>query len=214
MIKLILSDFSGVLSNVNGDFSTTGFYTTIRDENPKLMENISNFLFKSSSGHITRAWMQGDISYKELNMLMARKFNTTEDYLNKHLIESVKKMKLNENLINFYQKQRLNGTKVCIMSDNMDIFTEISIQHFHLNQYFDKIYNSADLKQLKGDKNCELAKRIANEFGFEHKDILAIDDGKKLLDELKEYGFKTFLYNNETYNQFEDWFTKIKHHQD
>lgn len=206
MIKLILSDFDGVLNNVERDYTNTGFYTTIRNENPELMQKIANFLFKSSSGYITKAWMQGDISYKELNMLMARKFNTTEDYLNKCLIESVKKMKLNENLINFYQKQRAINTKVCIMSDNMDIFSEVSVQHFNLNKYFDKIYNSADLKQLKRDKNCELAKKIANEFDCEYKDILVIDDGKKLLDELNEYGFKTFLYNNETQNQLENWF--------
>ncbi|HSQ97788.1 MAG TPA: HAD hydrolase-like protein [Rickettsiales bacterium] len=205
MIKLILSDFDGVLSNVDRDFITTGFYTTIRNENPELMQNIQNFLFHAS-GHITRAWMQGDISYKELNMLMARKFNTTEDYLNNHLIESVKKMKLNENLINFYQKQKNNGTKVYIMSDNMDIFSEVSVKHFNLNKYFDKIYNSSDVKQLKRDKNCELARRLASETGCENRDVLVIDDGKKLLDELNEYGFKTYLYNNETYNQFEDWF--------
>ncbi|HSQ97111.1 MAG TPA: HAD family hydrolase [Rickettsiales bacterium] len=209
MIKLILSDFDGVLSNVDRDFITTGFYTTIRNENPELMQNIGNFLFKSSSGHINRAWMQGEISYKELNTLMARKFNTTENYLNKHLIESVKKMKLNESLINFYQKQRLEGIKVCIMSDNMDIFSEVSIKHFNLDKYFDKIYNSADVKQLKRDKNCELAKRITNEFGYENKDVLVIDDSEKLLGELNEYDFKTFLYNNKTQDQFENWFAKL-----
>ena len=66
MIKLILSDFDGVLNNVERDYTNTGFYTTIRNENPELMQKIANFLFKSSSGHITKAWMSGDISYKEL----------------------------------------------------------------------------------------------------------------------------------------------------
>ncbi|MDD2840265.1 MAG: HAD hydrolase-like protein [Rickettsiales bacterium] len=209
MIKLILSDFDGVLNNVERDYTNTGFYTTIRNENPELMQNIGNFLFKSKTGHITKAWMQGDISYKELNVLMARKFNTTGEYLNKHLVESVKKMKLNDKLINFYQTQRAKGIKVYIMSDNMDIFSEISIKHFNLDKYFDKIYNSADMKQLKRDNNCELAKRITTEFGCNNEDVLVIDDGKKLLDELNEYNFKTFLYNNETQNQFENWFAKL-----
>lgn len=208
MIKLILSDFDGVLSNVNRDFINTGFYTTIRNENPELMQNIGNFLFKSSSGYITKAWMQGDISYKELNALMARKFGTTEEYLNKHLVESVRKMKMNNELIDFYQVQRAKNIKVCIMSDNMDIFSEVSVKHFNLNKCFDKIYNSADVKQLKRDKNCELAKRIANEFGCGNNEVLVIDDGKKLLDELNEYNFKTFLYNNETRDQFENYFYK------
>lgn len=206
MIKLILSDFDGVLSNVDRDFTNTGYYTTIRQDNPELMKNIENLLFKSG-GSITKCWMKGEISYKDLNSLMANKFSSDFEYLNQHLVESVKKMILNSKLIDFYQTLRQKyQIRVCIMSDNMDVFSEVSVPNFKLTEKFDKIFNSSELRQMKKDNDWDLPKSIAREFGLEHNEILVIDDWEELTKELKKFNFNTFFYNNETKNNFESWF--------
>jgi FMN phosphatase YigB (HAD superfamily) len=207
MIRLILSDFDGVLSNVDRDFTKSGYYTTIRQENPKLAKNIEDFLFKSDN-HITKDWMRGKISYRDLNSLMAYKFDSNFDYLNQELVKSVKKMKLNSELMDFYHILRQKyQIKVSIMSDNMDIFSEISIPYFKLDEKFDKVYNSSDLKQMKKDNNWDLPKNIAKEFGLKYEEILVVDDWEELTDELKKFGFHTFLYNDTTRNNFENWFS-------
>ena len=88
----------------------------------------------------------------------------------------------------------------------MDIFSKIAIPYNNFDEYFDKIFNSADIKLLKIENNYQFLNDISNEYGLNTNEILIIDDNKKTIKETEKIGYKTFLYNSETCNNFENWF--------
>lgn len=208
-IKLICSDFDGVLSNVDRDFSKNGWYSSLREDDKILSNDIQNFLFKSNRKFLISSWMSGEINYKDINAIIANRFDFDYSYLEKQLINSAKKLKLNWNLIETYQKHRKNGVKVVLTTDNMDIFSLYTVKENNLNVYFDNIYNSFDLKSLKTSNEFELYKNIAKENNIELYEILIVDDGEKMIEKAKSIGFTTYLYNQSTYFDFERDLCKI-----
>lgn len=204
-IKLICSDCNGVLNNVDGDYSKSGFYSTIANENEELYRAINEFLFRGGSKHLGRAWMAGEISYTDLNTILSLKFNCEYSYLNSKLEESARLLELNWDLIKIYQRFRKNNIKVVITSDNMDIFSRQTVPHNKLNDYFDEIYNSSDLKHLKEENEFELYRKLANKYGLNTKEVLIVDDGQRLIRKARKLGFSAYLYNQNTCDKFESW---------
>ena len=147
-IKLICSDCNGVLNNVDGDYSKTGWYSTILQDNYELYNKISKFLFRSGKNYFINSWMSGEINYKDINSILAINFDTSIDYLNKKLIDSAAKLELNWKLVKTYQYFREKGLKIFITTNNMDIFSLYTVPAQNLNNYFDKIYNSFDINLI------------------------------------------------------------------
>lgn len=209
VIKLICSDCNGVLNNVDKDYSRSGWYSTISIDNRDLYNNINKFLFLSGKKYLVSSWMSGEITYKDINRIVADKFNLDFSYLNEKLVESAKNIEINWDLINIYQKYRKIGLKVVITSDNMDIFSEYTVPSKNLNNYFDCIFNSYDLKFLKESDEFKLYKQIAKDNGLELSEVLIVDDAEKLIEKAKEIGFSTYLYNQNTYKDFENILSKM-----
>jgi FMN phosphatase YigB (HAD superfamily) len=209
-IKLICSDCDGVLANIDHDYSKSGYYVGIRKKNQKTYDNIQRFLGNTDCGwdanrFLLKAWMNGEITYKELNRMIAYKFDCDPDYLDKELLKSAEELEMNWTLIELYQKYRKNGIKVVITTDNMDIFSLGTIPANKLDLYFDKIYNSFDLKILKRDNNFGLYKKIAEENELKLEEVLIVDDTVSLIDRGKELGFSVYLFNSSSCNGFEKW---------
>lgn len=203
-IKLICTDCNGVLNNVDGDYSKSGWWTTVGCE---LYDKIFKLLFKNNETdgkrYLMSSWMSGEISYKDMNRFVSSVFGIDENYLNDKLVESAKNLVLNWDLIKIFEKQRKNGLKVMITTDNMDIFSEYTVPANELNKYFDNIFNSADLGYLKTDDEFKLYKKIAQDNNLKLSEVLVVDDGKKLIKKAEEIGFSVYLYNQETYMDFE-----------
>ena len=207
-IKLICSDCNGVLNNVDGDYSKTGWYSTISKDKPDLYSKIHKFIFCDNpiimdNEGLIPLWMSGKLTYKDVNKILSNNLNIDISYLDEKLIESAKKLELDWNLIKIYQKFRKNDVKVFITSDNMDIFSLFTVPANNLNDYFDKIYNSFDLNCLKHGNDFELYRKIASENNLELSEVLIVDDSRDIIDRAKEIGFSTYLYNFDTYMNFE-----------
>ena len=200
MIKVICCDCDGVLTHVDHDYSKSGLYV---DES-EIMRKINNFIFGTK--HLLNSWMTGEISYQELNRLLSYKFDVDEGYLNNLLIQNMENYLWNWDLINLFQKYRKEKIKILLTTNNNDIFTLIAVPKYNLNYYFDKIYNSADIKYLKGENDHRLFMEISKEYNIEKREILIIDDTKRIIEEANELGYRTYLYNIDTCNDFEEWF--------
>jgi FMN phosphatase YigB (HAD superfamily) len=87
----------------------------------------------------------------------------------------------------------------------MDIFSKIAVPYNNFMKYFDKIYNSADIKLLKAENNYEYFNIISKEYKLNANEILIIDDNKKIISETEKLGYKTYLYNMDTCINFEKW---------
>lgn len=204
-IKLICSDSNGVLNNVHQDYSRAGcgWWSSIINDDPKLYEKINNFVFGESK-YLCNSWMCNEISSRDMNKILSDRFEVDENYLEKMSVESGKGLLLNWDLINIYQKQRKKGLKVVITTDNMDVFSLYTVPFNNLNDYFDDIFNSAELGHLKEYDDFRLYKKIAEDNGLKLSEILIVDDTKKLIDKAEKIGFSTYLYNQDTYMNFEN----------
>ena len=204
MIKLICSDCNGVLDHVDHDYSKYGYYMT-KESNSEVLDNIYKILW--SNKYLVKSWMKNEISYEDVHLLLSSKTNIAKEYYNEILIQSLKDFEWNWEIINLYQKYRQQGIKVIMTTDNTDIFSKILIPYYNFNKYFDRIYNSADIKLLKGEDNYRFFDDISKEFKLNPNEILIIDDNKIIIEETKNIGYKTYLYNIETYKNFEKWFS-------
>ncbi len=202
--KLILCDFDGVISRFHASSKQEGFYSDLLPKHPTLHKNITDLLFGPSK-YLRESWMCGQINYTDVNALMAHKFGVERSYLDAELLKSLRQFTLNQNLITLLQKFRSSGTTVAIMSDNMDVFTQYAVPHFSLLTFFDAVYSSSDLKQMKKHNNWELPKKIAKKYNCEYADVLVIDDWEELTIALAGLGFQTFFYNEATRTSFETY---------
>ena len=203
MVKLICSDCNGVLDHVDHDYSKFGYYIA-KESNSEILDNIQKILWDNK--YLVKSWMKNEISYEDVNLLISSKTNITKEFYNEILIQSIKNFEWNWELINLYQKYRQQGIKVIMTTDNTDIFSKITIPYYNFNKYFDKIINSADIKLLKGEDNYLFFDNISKEFKLSPNEILIIDDNRDIIEGIKNIGYKTYLYNIETYKNFEKWF--------
>jgi FMN phosphatase YigB (HAD superfamily) len=203
MIKLICSDCNGVLDHLDHDYSKFGYYIT-KESNSEILDNIQKILWNNK--YLVKSWMKNEISYEDVHLILSSKTNIAKEYYDKILIQSIKEFEWNWDLINLFQKYRQQGIKVIMTTDNTDVFSTIAIPYNNFNKYFDKIYNSSELKLLKGEDNYRFFDNIAKEFTLSPNEILIMDDNKTIIEETKNIGYKTYLYNMETYKNFEEWF--------
>lgn len=205
--KLVLCDFDGVLSRFDEQSKKEGFYSPLLLKNPTLHQKIVNLLF-SPVNHLGKSWMSGQITYTDVNALMAHKFGVDKEYLDAALLKSLQHFTLNKPLLVILQDLRRLGTTVVLMSDNMDVFTQYVVPQLELNVFFDAIYSSAVVQKMKSDNHWELPKTIAQNYGCDYAEVLVIDDWELLTTSLAALGFNTFLYQQETRSAFEIYAAK------
>ena len=206
MIKLICSDVNGVLEHVDHNYSQSGYFK-IKGVELEFSKKIDDIF--TTYKYLIKSWMTNEISFKDVNLIISKKLNIDEEYLNKILIQSIKEYEWNWDLINLYQKFRHKGIKVVITTDNMDIFSKIAVPYNKFDIYFDKIYNSSDIKLLKDENNYQFFNNILKEHDLDYNEILIIDDNKSTIENAEKMGYKTYLYNINTCNFFEEWVNRI-----
>jgi FMN phosphatase YigB (HAD superfamily) len=203
-LSLILFDFDGVLSNGR-------FYSQLKDSSPSTHQEIIRYLFSKESWPLISDWMRGKFSYEDIHNLISTKVGKEVDWLNDTLVESVKNMPLNEDLVNFAARIRKSGVKTAVFTDNMDIFDRIFVEHSNLLELFDYVFSSADFGKLKLDDGAEFFKHALNSSGCSDGNFLFLDDSIKLKDLTESLGGTFYHYNkySSTQNAFEEWFEEM-----
>ena len=184
--KAIIFDFDGVLCYDR-------FYTTLPSKYSEVSKYIQEVVFGSHG--MVNNWMRGRYTWRDINRIVAN--NTDIDYeeLNKLFVKSVEAMKLDPQIMEYVQSLKDRGYKLGLVTNNMDVFSEIHISNHNLDKFFDVIECSFDRKMLKHDNNSELFKIALKKLGANAKDTLLVDDSEKACKAFADINGNTFLYN-------------------
>lgn len=119
----------------------------------KDIELIRRLVFASNSGFIDD-WMRGRYSAEEAVTEIARRTGLDANKLLLGLRESCANMTLYDNqTLDMVDGLRAKGVKIVIATDNMDTFSRWTVPALGLNDHFDEILNSHELKARKKDKS-------------------------------------------------------------
>jgi len=205
VIKGILFDFDGVLS-------TGRFYSAVSKDDALIIKKVRDRIFSSGrdSLDLVDSWMRGEKTYKDINKLLAEEMNLKTSFLNKSLVESVKAMVLNKDLVDFAQVIRCQGIKVAIFTDNMDVFEKILVPRYVLRNKFDFIFSSSTYRKLKLDDKGEFLDFAIAKLEVEAPEVLLIDDSTKIRPLIEERGGLFYWYRDyrNEFPKFKSWFER------
>ena len=118
-------------------------------------------------------------------------------------------MKIDHDLLNFAKKQSILGRKIAIATNNMDIFSSITMPYHKLNETFNVIVNSADYGLLKADQDGKIFDIVMKKIGInDFKSVLLIDDSLKVKLLFEAKGGNVFTYDN--FKDFIEWAKKVE----
>jgi len=191
-----MSQISAVFFDFDGVLCTDRFFAALKPDYPQVQEWISQHVFGGEK--YGDRWMRGEFTYRQINRIIAGATGISNDLLDKVLIAGVGRMKVNAALIQFAEKLKQNDIKVALVTNNMDVFNEITIPVKQLDRTFPLIVNSCDFKLLKQDENGRLFDIAREKLSFAtFKDILLIDDSVTYCEIFKEKGGKIYQYSNQ-----------------
>ena len=178
--RAVLFDFHKTLCHDN-------FYESVLSaEHANVREWITKNIFQNSE--LVKEWMRGKTDWRSIHTHIVAATGIDRELLDRAFIESVKRMRLDEEMIRLAQELKQKGFIVAIVTDNMDIFSEITVPYHGLADVFDVIFNSADQTLLKGDEHGKLFAIVADKIGIATNQSILIDDSKKTTDLFRELG--------------------------
>ncbi|PIT88069.1 MAG: hypothetical protein COU29_03585 [Candidatus Magasanikbacteria bacterium CG10_big_fil_rev_8_21_14_0_10_36_32] len=186
--QTILFDFDGVLCK--GRF----YEKTLLPDYPEVYDWIQLNIFKDKE--LVRRWMRNQIDSIEINKLISQNTGIEYEILKKLYKESVRNIKLDDKLVGLAKSIKLSGKKIGIVTDNMDIFTQITVPNHRLNVLFDVIINSADYGRLKNEDNGKSFDVALSDLGEKIESSLMIDDSESTIELYKKKGGHGFVYKN------------------
>jgi len=192
----IFFDFDGVLS-------TDRFYTNLNDQYPEVYEFIQNNIFAKWNNRCNR-WMRNEVSMYDINKHISDNTTISYDTLKNLFEQSIKDMQLDLNLIEVAKQLKTKGKKIWIITNNMDVFTQITIPYNWLDQIFDFIINSSDHWLLKQDENWKLFDIALDKLWIsDYSSCLLIDDSATARDMFEKKWWTTYAYSE--FGEFSKW---------
>lgn len=186
--RAVLFDFHHVLSHDH-------FYeSTLLPDYKEVSEWISQNIF--SDQELIRHWMRGKTTWRVLHDRITDATGMDRVLLDRLFVESVKQMKIETEMIELAQELKRAGHKLAIVTDNMDIFSEVTVPHQKFDLLFDVIFNSADHGLLKQDEHGKLFQCVADVLGVPIEQSIFIDDSKNNTDLFIELGGQAILHTD------------------
>ena len=186
--QAILFDFDGVLCKDR-------FYeTSLLPKYSAVYDWIQKNIFGNKE--LVRTWMRNQVGSSEINNIIAKNTGMQYDVLNELFKESIYTMVLDDTMLDLAGQLKLSGKKLGVVTDNMDIFTEITVPHHRLNDVFDVVINSADYGMLKNENNGQLFDVALAALGQKIEDSLVIDNSASPVDLFIKKGGHGFLYKD------------------
>jgi FMN phosphatase YigB (HAD superfamily) len=194
-ITAVFFDFDGVLC-------TDRFFAALTPDYPHVRDWISGHVFGGEKWG--DRWMRGEFTWWDINKLVAAATGIDCELLDEKLEDSVRLMKVNPALIQFAEELKSKGIKVALVTNNMDVFNQITVPEKHLDEVFPVIVNSYDYKLMKQDENGRLFDIALNRLGLRSFDgVLLIDDTPANCEIFKAKGGQAYQYSN--LPDFEQW---------
>ncbi|MBI4458053.1 HAD family hydrolase [Candidatus Uhrbacteria bacterium] len=157
---------------------------------PEIYQKIQSLLFGADRGRV-RQWMLGELSSEEICDLLAPQLSVPAESLMDALAESCKNMRLHDDAIPLLRDLRKTA-RLALVTDNMDCFSRFTIAALRLDEFFDRIVNSSDVRRLKTDQRGRTFADLADEFGVPMSNAFLVDDSRKTCDLFDELGGRAF----------------------
>jgi FMN phosphatase YigB (HAD superfamily) len=93
-------------------------------------------------------WMRGKIKSENINKLISKRSNLSEELLWEIFVFDCQNMKINPYVISLIQKLKEKYT-IILVTGNMDCFSRFTVPALGLDRIFDHIINSSDVGYLK-----------------------------------------------------------------
>lgn len=154
--------------------------------NQDICEKAQEPLFQKNQA-LVHEWMRGEKSAEQVCEWLAQEIGEDYQLIWDGLAESCRNMEFSEiarELINTI-KQR---SYVALVTDNMDCFSKITVPALSLNQVFDKILNSYELRKMKNYENGSVYSDYAKFKNIPLSKTHLIDDSTKTCDLFKTLG--------------------------
>ena len=177
--NILFVDFNGVISY-------NPFWASLKKPSSAmhyLSKPIETFLFKNNFDLVV-GWLKGKYTTEQIHDFLEKgmkiKFNKNE--LLKIFADDCAKIDISKKIMNEL-KQLKKHFKIVLMTDNMDTLNRFTIPNNPiLNEVFDCIVNSYDLKMCKRDNNCKAFVDIVKKFNASAPHSFLIDDSPKNCD--------------------------------
>lgn len=180
--QVILFDFDGVLCR--GKF----YEKTLLPDYAQVYDWIQNNIFGAGSKELVKSWMRNQIDTVSINRLISENTGIEFGKLSGLFKESVRQMELEKEILELARDVKLAGKKIAIVTDNMQVFSQITVPHNKLDSLFEVIINSADHGCLKKDLNGELFDVALAALKTESKNCFLIDDSATNIEKFRKKG--------------------------
>ncbi len=168
-ISAVFFDYDGVLS-------TGRFYSIANNPHPQVREFVDEVIFKGEHKYADR-WMRGELTHKDINKIVAEGTGIPFETIEELLCESVRQFPINDELIEFARELHAKGIDIALVTDNMDIFTEVTVPFGGFDKIFPVIVNSSDHKAMKEDQEHSLFDVAREQLGLpSFENVLLIDN--------------------------------------
>ncbi len=184
--RAILFDFDGVLCRDR-------FYVhTLFLQHKEIVDWIQINIFGNIQ--LVERWMRGEVTSEEINSIVAEANGIDCTFLHEIFLTSVQLMQLDESIKKLVQELKVGGKKIGLVTNNMDVFSDITVKNHALNELFDVIINSSDYGMLKKDNNGELFDIALEKLCVDITDSLVVDDSPSVINLYRNKGGAAFLY--------------------
>lgn len=191
--KIIFLDWDGTLSN-------SKFWDHLRKDDIETWKILENSLFDTFKSLIN-PWMIGNYTTETIIKKVSNNTILSYDKIYSEFVKSCKEMQLIDiripSLIRNIQKR---GTKVVIATDNMDSFRRWTIPSLQLDNIFDDILISCEIKALKGDFDNSQSiffEAYLNKQGVKPQDCILFDNSDSLEKKINSFGMEYIKVNRD-----------------
>lgn len=198
-----MQKYSAVFFDFDGVLCTDRFYANLEPDFPLALQFINETIFCGENSYADR-WMRGEFSYHEINRLISKTTGVPFYRLTETFIASVRQMRVNPTLIQLAISLKQRSIKIAIVTNNMDIFNEITIPEKGLADIFPVIVNSFDYKRMKHDDNGKLFDIALERRGLDsYKETCLVDDSPLICSLFKAKGGDSYQYSG--LEEFQAW---------
>ena len=195
--------YETVLFDFHGVFCRDFLFTNLSETHPEAGRFVENELFGRSTDLVDR-WMRGGMTVAEIKNHICGNTGIDFDLLSEVLHEGIENMNVDCRLLRLAKTLADHGTKVAMVTDNMDIFSDVIVKRHKLDEYIPVIVNSCEHGLLKKDANGKLFDITFGKLGVsDFGKALLIDDSKTVAPVFQGKGGTVFTF--ETYEKFEPW---------